>query len=114
MRPYPLEYKRLSRIAGATAVREIGRDDQHDEGNERRGEDLAAEASKYGDRLAGTILNRVPQYRQHEAVESVIPALEEAGAKPLGWLPEDRRLIAPTLNAVAKNQISRPARSEGL
>jgi hypothetical protein len=67
------------------------------------GEDLAAEAAKYGNRLAGTILNRVPRYRVHEATESVIPALSAAGAKPLGWIPEDRRLIAPTLAAVAKH-----------
>jgi BioD-like phosphotransacetylase family protein len=67
------------------------------------GEDLAAEAARYGSRLAGTILNRVPRYRVHEATESIIPALAQSGAKPLGWLPEDRRLIAPTLAAVAKH-----------
>ena len=65
------------------------------------GDDILTSASSYGSRLLGVIINAVPQYRQHEVESRIIPELAQANIKTLGWLPEDRRLLAPTLSLVA-------------
>jgi BioD-like phosphotransacetylase family protein len=67
----------------------------------KAGDDILPAASSYGSRLAGVIINNVPRYRSHELESRVIPALNQANITVIGWIPEDRRLIAPTLRAVA-------------
>jgi BioD-like phosphotransacetylase family protein len=67
------------------------------------GDDILAAARSYGSRLLGVIINAVPPYRQHEVESRIIPELKQANIKTLGWLPEDRRLLAPTLSLVAEH-----------
>ncbi len=65
------------------------------------GDDLVEEAAAYGGRLAGVVVNNVPQYRHHDVETRLASALSEAGVRLLGWLPETRRLLAPTVDLVA-------------
>ena len=67
----------------------------------RFGDDILSAASAYGSRLVGVVVNAVPRYRQHELESTVIPSLDQADIKMLGWIPEDRRLLAPTAAQVA-------------
>ena len=60
-------------------------------------------AQAYGTRLAGVIVNNVPRYRTHALETEVIPALRQAGVPYLGAIPEDRRLIAPSIGLVAEH-----------
>ncbi|MEX2376496.1 MAG: DRTGG domain-containing protein [Dehalococcoidia bacterium] len=66
-------------------------------------DDIAGQAQVYGSRLAGVIINGVPRYREASLQAEVLPALAEAGIPVLGWLPEDRRLLAPTVDLVAEH-----------
>ena len=60
------------------------------------GEDVRSAADSYGERFAGAVLNKVPRYRDIHA-NNEINALSTDGIKCLGWLPEDRRLEANTV-----------------
>ena len=62
-------------------------------------EDVAAAVPGYGQRLAGVVLNKVPRYREVHA-ERMLAALSDDGVKCLGWVPEDRRLAANTVESV--------------
>ena len=62
-------------------------------------EDVAAAVPGYGQRLAGVVLNKVPRYRDVHA-ERMLAALSDDGVKCLGWVPEDRRLAANTVESV--------------
>ncbi len=62
-------------------------------------EDVGSAATAYGDRLAGVILNKVPRYRDVHA-ERKLASLEETGVKTFGWVPEDRRLAANSIDSV--------------
>ncbi len=55
----------------------------------------------FGDRLAGFVINGLTRYQGTEARTSVLPALESAGMVSLGIIPEDRRLLAVTVEEVA-------------
>lgn len=66
-------------------------------------DDILPSANSYGSRLAGVIINSVPRYRTHDVETRIIPDLELANIRVLGWLPEDRRLLAPTLRLVAEH-----------
>ena len=59
--------------------------------------DIASFCAPLAGRLAGVVLNRVPQRR----VAAVKAAAEEAGIKVVCLLPEDRLLASPTLGDVA-------------
>ncbi len=59
--------------------------------------DIAAFCAPLAGKLAGVILNRVPQRR----VAAVRAAAEGAGMKVICLLPEDRLLASPTLGEVA-------------
>ena len=67
------------------------------------GDDIVQAARAYGARLAGVVVNNMPRYRTHRLETEVVPALQQAGVPYLGAIPEDRRLIAPTLNLVAEH-----------
>ncbi len=67
------------------------------------GDNVVEAAKPYGDRLAGVIINNVPQYRRHHVETLLASDLSEAGIKLIGWLPESRRLLAPTIQLVAEH-----------
>ncbi len=64
-------------------------------------DDVLGSASSYGSRLAGVVINGVQRYKSHEVESRLIPELEQANINVMGWLPEDRRLLAPTFGQVA-------------
>ncbi|MSQ11616.1 MAG: phosphotransacetylase family protein [Dehalococcoidia bacterium] len=53
-------------------------------------------------RVVGVLINQVPEYRSLHATESLARSLQAAGIACLGVLPEDRRMLAPTLRQVAE------------
>lgn len=66
-------------------------------------EDPVAGAQGYGERLAGVIINRVPRYRTGSHLDAKKNALQAAGITCLGWLPEDRLLLAPTVRNIVEH-----------
>lgn len=60
-------------------------------------------ARSYGSRLAGVVINAVPKYQSHEIESRTVPELKQANINVIGWLPEDRRLLAPTIGLVAEH-----------
>ena len=65
------------------------------------GDDAAAEAKSYGGRLAGVVINCVPRYKVRTLVNGSRRRFEDAGITYLGWIPEDRRLAAPSVRDLA-------------
>ena len=65
-------------------------------------EDVKSVAIEYGERLSGVILNKVPRYRDVYA-DRVVAALNGDGVNCLGWLPEDRRLAANTVDSLMEH-----------
>jgi len=65
------------------------------------GGDPASEAGSYGDRLAGVVVNRVPRYRTRAFENGSGNPLDDPDVGYLGWMPEDRRLMAPSLRDLA-------------
>jgi len=65
------------------------------------GDDAAAGAASYGDRLAGVVINSVPRYKVRAVVNGSRRRFEDAGITYLGWIPEDRRLAAPSVRDLA-------------
>lgn len=66
-------------------------------------DDILHAASSYGSRLAGVVINAVPKYQSHDVESRIIPELKQANINVIGWVPEDRRLLAPTLGLVAEH-----------
>ncbi len=62
-------------------------------------EDVGATAPGYGPRLSGIVLNKVPRYREVHA-ERILASLSSDGFRCFGWIPEDRRLAANTVESV--------------
>ena len=62
-------------------------------------EDVKSAAADYGERLSGVVFNKVPRYRDVYADRGVA-ALNDDGVPCLGWLPEDRRLAANTVDSL--------------
>ena len=60
--------------------------------------DIESVATMLGDRLAGVIINKVPRYRDVHA-DKLVDTLRAAGIECFGWIPEDRRLAADTVDA---------------
>lgn len=65
-------------------------------------EDVAGVADQYGNRLAGVVLNKVPRYRDVHA-DQKMASLEAEGIRTLGWVPEDRRLSANTVDSLIEH-----------
>ena len=55
----------------------------------------------FGPSLLGVILNRVWRNRNHLVTNHVVPTIEEKGAKVIGIIPEDRRMLAPSVDNIA-------------
>lgn len=62
---------------------------------------IASLAQPFGPRFLGAILNAVPQGKTVTILASEVPALEKAGMRVFGVVPQDRRLAAPTVGEVA-------------
>lgn len=62
-------------------------------------EDVKSAASEYGERLSAVIINKVPRYRDVYA-DRAVAALNDDGVPCLGWLPEDRRLAANSVDSL--------------
>lgn len=56
----------------------------------------------YGDNLAGVVINNVPRHRERELMGGMVTELREQGLPILGAIPEDRQLLALTLQQVAE------------
>ncbi len=54
----------------------------------------------YGDSLAGCVVNKRTRYAEHDASARLAVELAEAGLPVLGVLPEERLLLAPTVQQV--------------
>ena len=55
----------------------------------------------FGDALAGLVVNRLPRYAGHDGATVLSPGLEAAGVATLALVPEDRRMLAPTVRQLA-------------
>jgi len=66
-------------------------------------EAVSATASAFGERLAGTILNRVPEDRLRFIRQEVIPHLQTKGLRILGALPMDTLLHSISVKELAES-----------
>lgn len=57
----------------------------------------------FGDRIIGVVINRVPSHGTHVAQTETAAAFEAQGIPVLGIVPEDRRMLAPTVRAVGEH-----------
>ena len=64
---------------------------------------LAEVAQTFGASLLGLVINGVPQHRAHEVATHLAPDLEAGGVRVLGAVPEDRRMLAPTVRDLAEH-----------
>ena len=62
-------------------------------------DDVGKVVKVLGDRLAGVILNKVARYRDVHA-DRLVESLTKDGINCIGWIPEDRRLAASTVDTV--------------
>ena len=62
-------------------------------------DDLHQAVKALGNRLAGVIINKVARYRDVHA-DRMIESLSNEGVNCIGWIPEDRRLAASTVDTV--------------
>ena len=60
-------------------------------------------ASALGDRLMGVIINAVPDSSRHVVLTTTVPSFEQKGIPVLGVVPEDRRMLAPTVRDVGEH-----------
>ncbi len=64
------------------------------------GETADAWRSAFGSRLAGLLVNKRTLYAEHDAEARLLPELAGDGVPAFGALPEDRLLLAPTVQQV--------------
>ena len=55
----------------------------------------------YAGRIAGVVINCVPAYRGHTVGQGLVAGIRAAGMMVLGTIPEDRTMIAVTVQQVA-------------
>ena len=67
------------------------------------GQDLRQACDPFGESLAGVVLNRVYRHRAHDATARLGPAIEAEGVRVLGAVPEDRRMLAPSVRDLAEH-----------
>ena len=60
-------------------------------------------ASTLGDRLMGVVVNAVPEHGRHGVLTTTVRSFEERGIPVFGVVPEDRRMLAPTVGDVAEH-----------
>lgn len=54
----------------------------------------------YASSLAGVVFTRLPDGREHDVTQRLVPAFEDAGISVHGVLPEQRLLLAPTVGQI--------------
>lgn len=64
------------------------------------GETGGAWRSAYGPALAGCLVNKRTRYAEHDAASRLVPELAGDGLRAFGVLPEERLLLAPTIQQV--------------
>ena len=64
---------------------------------------LVADLGHMRDRLAGVVVNGVTAYRARETTQGFIAGLQAAGIPVLGAIPEDRAMLAVTVEQVANH-----------
>ena len=57
----------------------------------------------FGEALAGCVVNKRARYAEHDASARLAVELEDAGMPVLGVLPEERLLLAPTVQQAAEH-----------
>lgn len=57
----------------------------------------------FGESLAGCVVNKRTRYAEHDASARLAVELEDAGLPVLGVLPEERLLLAPTVQQAAEH-----------
>ena len=62
-------------------------------------DDVKSAAAVLGERMSGVVLNKVPRYRDFHA-DRFVETLSAEGINCFGWLPEDRRLAASTVDSL--------------
>ena len=67
------------------------------------GQELRQACDRFGESLAGVVLNRVYRHRAHDAAARLGPAIEAEGVRVLGAVPEDRRMLAPSVRDLAEH-----------
>ena len=67
------------------------------------GQELRQACDQFGESLAGVVLNRVYRHRGHDASDRLGPAIESEGVRVLGQIPEDRRMLAPSVRDLAEH-----------
>ena len=67
------------------------------------GQELRQACDQFGENLAGVVLNRVFRHRAHDVSARLGPAIEAEGIRVLGAIPEDRRMLAPTVRDLAEH-----------
>ena len=65
--------------------------------------ELAEVTQTFGSSLLGLVMNGVPLHRVHEVATHLVPELEAGGVQVLGAIPEDRRMLAPTVRDLAEH-----------
>ncbi|MBI4233695.1 MAG: phosphotransacetylase family protein [Chloroflexi bacterium] len=64
---------------------------------------VASAVKLFGGSLIGVLLNGVTQYRGHTTRTQLVDPLNAAGVRVLGAIPQDRRMLAPTVRQVAEH-----------
>ena len=64
---------------------------------------VARNGEAFGERLLGVLINCVTRYREREVRLNLAPALEAAGIKVLGVMPEDRLMLSVTTGQLAEH-----------
>jgi BioD-like phosphotransacetylase family protein len=62
---------------------------------------VANASAPFGNRLAGVVINGVPVYRRREVDDKLLSDLRSLGMPVLGALPEDRAMLAVTVQQIA-------------
>ena len=65
-------------------------------------DDMASSAGRFGQRLLGIVVNRVPESRLASVRSDVTPGLQKNGIRVLGVLPEDRLLMGIAVAEIAE------------
>jgi len=64
---------------------------------------VTAAAEPFAGRLAGVIINGVIEYHKREVDQGLLPELRSRGVPVLGALPEDRGMLAVTVQQIAEH-----------
>ena len=67
------------------------------------GDDIINIAKKYRDRLLGVIVNNVSKHRIWNIENELIPELNNKKIKFLGWIPDERKFLAPSISDVVNH-----------